>query len=205
MSDVLTYVKRQFGDESGTQLTDSDIIRWINDAQIEIVTQIQPIKAEATTDIVADQAKYDMAGLNIYRIESIHYRGRKLPNKSWSDAESHITTNGNFTDSGEPSFWYMWGDRVTLWPIPPSGQANGMTVYYSASPTPVTVSADTLSLSDKHYQAICAYVMAEAFEMDEEFNQAAERRQYFTSRMSDVSEDEYTAQHATYQTITYVE
>ena len=31
--DVANYVKRQFGDESGTQMTDADIWRWIDSAQ----------------------------------------------------------------------------------------------------------------------------------------------------------------------------
>lgn len=205
VGDVQTYVKRQFGDESGTQLTDSDIVRWINDAQLEIVTQIQPIKAEAKTDIVADQDKYDLTGLNVYRIESIHYKGRKLENRSFSDAEAHIVRSGSFKDAGEPLFWFMWADLVTLWPVPQEPEIGGMTLYFSAAPSKVAVASDMLSLSDKHYQTICAYVMAEAFEMDEEFQQASERRQYFQARLSDVNEEEYTAQHATYGTVTYVE
>jgi hypothetical protein len=33
---IYDYVKRAFGDESGVQLTNADIVRWINDAQNEI-------------------------------------------------------------------------------------------------------------------------------------------------------------------------
>ena len=29
-TDVSSYVKRQFGDESGVQITDEDIVHWIN-------------------------------------------------------------------------------------------------------------------------------------------------------------------------------
>ena len=36
VQDVLLSVKRQFGDESGVQVTDSDIVRWVDDAQREI-------------------------------------------------------------------------------------------------------------------------------------------------------------------------
>ena len=39
IQDVANRVKRTFGDESGVQVTDDDIIRWVNDAQLEISRQ----------------------------------------------------------------------------------------------------------------------------------------------------------------------
>ena len=38
VSDIATDVKRTFGDEAGVQVNDTDIARWINSAQIEIVS-----------------------------------------------------------------------------------------------------------------------------------------------------------------------
>ena len=60
--DVITRVKTQFGDNSGAQLTDSTIIRWINDGQQEIVNNNPILKAVKQTNIVAGQAEYTFPG-----------------------------------------------------------------------------------------------------------------------------------------------
>ena len=56
--EVITAVERQFGDEAGVQLIESDIIRWINDAQDVIVAKNKVLKAKSTSPSVANQAAY---------------------------------------------------------------------------------------------------------------------------------------------------
>lgn len=50
---LLTEVKRLFGDESGVQLEDADIQRWANEAQMEIVNTNGAIKAKSSMPSVA--------------------------------------------------------------------------------------------------------------------------------------------------------
>jgi hypothetical protein len=42
--DVVQRIKTQFGDNSGAQLTDDVIYRWINDGQQEIVNHSKTLK-----------------------------------------------------------------------------------------------------------------------------------------------------------------
>lgn len=201
--DVASYVKRQFGDESGTQMTDTDIYRWINSAQLEIIAQIQAVKAESTTDVVSGQDRYDLTALSIHQIESLWYDGKRLASKTFSEAERIIADSGLTT--GTPQFWYQWASVVTLWPTPESSITDGLRIYYTKMPTSVDSPSDLLSLPDKHFESIVLWVMHKAFEMDEEFQQSAEVLERFGGRLMDQNEEEYFAKHATYQTITYVE
>ncbi len=201
--DIATYVKRQFGDESGVQITDADIFRWINAAQLEIVSRVAPIKAKATNDIVAGQSDYSLATLNIHQIESIHYNKLRLTNMPFAEAERLIISPEQTSDT--PSIWYEWAGVVTLWPTPSSSIVGGLTIYYTGTAVTVTVSTDPLSLPDKYFEAIVAWILSKAFELDEEFDASNNQRTFFNDRLSEQNGEESESAHMTYPTITFVE
>lgn len=200
---VARTVKRQFGDESGTQITDEDIFRWIDSAQLEIVSQIQAIKAESTTDIVGGQSRYDLTELAIHQIESIHYNGKKITVKSFSEAELEI--GSNTIDTGDPLFAYHWANVVTLYPTPEKSIDGGLRIYYTKMPTLIEDASTILSLPDKHLESIILWVLHKAYELDEEFQQSDTLLERFSARILDQHEEEYSSRHSTYQTITIVE
>ncbi len=68
-TDVATDIKRIFGDEAGVQITDSDIIRWIDVGQLEILKNTQILKATSTSDLIAGQVVYSLASLKILTIK----------------------------------------------------------------------------------------------------------------------------------------
>lgn len=204
-ADVATFVKRQFGDESGTQITDADIWRWIDSAQLEITSQIQPIKAKSITNVVAAQKDYDLTGLNVHQVESLHFDGQILPGMAFSEIEHVVQASGTFVDAGDPKYWYMWGNILSLWPVPATSITSGLEIYYTKMPTPITDGTSALSLPDKHFESILLWCMHKAHELDEEFGQSGEALSRFQARILDQNNEEYLAAHMTYQTITFVE
>lgn len=201
--DVSKYVKRQFGDESGVQITDDDIWRWIDSAQLEIVSQIAPLQARGTTNIVAGQTSYDLAGLNIFAIESLHYDGRRLENISFQEAERKIIDKES--SDGIPAFWYEYAGEISFWPVPDQDITGGLVVYYAKNPTRVTTGSDFLSVPDKFFEAVVSWVLSKAYELDEEFDQASNQRTFFQNKILEQHGEEEQAAHATYPTITFVE
>ena len=204
--DIATYIKRQFGDESGTQITDADIFRWIDSAQLEIMAQIAPIKAESTTNVVSGQSEYDLTGLAVHQIESIWCNGQVMEAKNFSAAEQLIIESPDaHVNRGNPIFWYMWANVVRLWPIPDRDIPNGLKVFYTRAPDPIVDTSSSLSLPDKHFESIVLWIMHKAYELDEEFGQSQEALNRFQARILDQNEEEYVNRHLTYSTITYVE
>lgn len=53
VSEIATRVKRQFGDEAGAQIEDADILRWVNDAMIDIARTNNLLQISATTATTA--------------------------------------------------------------------------------------------------------------------------------------------------------
>ena len=204
VSEVITAVQRQFGDESGVQLENSDIIRWINDAQDIIVAKNKVLKAKSTTTAVAGQAAYTFPSDNIHQIESIHYNGYRVPNMSFPEAEEQIFRSDPAALSvGEPILWYEWAGTFTFWPAP--NDTKNIDLYYTQRPAHVSLISDVLSVPDKYYQDVVRYCMQQAYEMDEDMANSQAKGQQFDASLNEKSEEERTAQNMTYDVITVID
>lgn len=194
-------IKRLFGDESGVQLDNSDIVRWANAAQMEIVNSNKALKAKATMPSVVGQSVYLFPDVKIQQVEALHYDNVRLENVPFAEAERYIISNDpDQTEQGTPSFWYEWDGEMTLWPKPDA--ISDITLYYTAYPEELTGDAtQILSVPDKFYNPVVDYVLAKCYEMDEDMNtsQLAENR--FRASLENQMEDERQAQHMTYSVI----
>lgn len=203
---VATSVKRQFGDESGVQVTDPDIIRWINDGQREITQKNRVLKGTATIVAVANQAEYTLPEANIAAIESIHWNGIPVPGIPYAEVEKFITDyphTATNAGTGVPRMWYEWGGLVTFWPTPAS--ADNIKLLYTKMPDEITSLADTLSLPDKYFNILVDYVLSQAYSMDEDWEASNFKGQQFTANLDTTADDERTTSSMVYPTISIVE
>lgn len=203
-TDLAESVKRQFGDTSGAQLTDADILRWINEATREIGAALKPIKGISTTASVAGQSRYVLPNAEAIQIESIHYDGIKIEAVLYATAEERISLDPQRTATGFPSFWYEWAGTVSFWPTPVDSD-KVIDVFYTKMPERMTALTEYIPLPDKHYDTIFAYVMAKAYELDEEFNEANNQRQSYLNRINEQADEDLAPQKRTYSTINFLE
>lgn len=203
VADVGRNVKRSFGDESGTELEDNDIINWVNDAMDEISDRNRMLKATSNSNSVVGQQDYTFPSANILQVEALHYAGKRLPNMSFAEAEEQIIGNTSIASQGEPIVWYEWGGKFSFYPVPPSIQT--ITLYLTLKPTHVTATTDTLPLEDKYFNDIVTYVISRAYEMDEEWQGAQLKSQQFDASLSIKADEERTAQNMTYPSITILD
>lgn len=201
VAEVMTAVKRQFGDESGVQLEDTDIIRWVNDAQEVIVAKTKVLKAKSSVTATPGTGSYTFPSDNIHQVESIHYNGYRVPNMSFPEAEEYIfSADPQKTAEGSPVLWYEWAGTFTFWPIPDDEKT--IDLYFTKRPARVTSSSDTLSVPDKFYQDVVRYVLQNAYEMDEDLANAQAKSQQFDQSLGEISEEDRVSQNMTYTTIT---
>lgn len=182
VSDVKTTVERQFGDESGVQLSLADIIRWTNDGQREICeTNTSINEKKAVANIVNGQDVYalrsDPSFTGIALINSVRYNGIPLKGISFQEAEKYIVNTP--TATGTPNIWYEDNNDLRLFPKPEEDLTGGLTVYFTTTPTPVTAIGSMLDIPDRYFNALVQYVMAQAYEMDENFQGAQYKQAQF--------------------------
>lgn len=194
-------IKRTFGDEAGVQLDNTDIARWANAAQQEIVTSNKAIKAKSTTPTIIGTNTYLFPSIKIQQIESLHYDNSPLPGLPFAEAEAYIiASDPNQEQSGTPLLWYEWAGSITLWPKPDA--VKNLTIYYTAYPEELT--GDTtqlLGVPDKFYNAIVDYILSKAYEMDEDGQAAQAAEQRFRASLESQMEDERQGAHMTYPVI----
>lgn len=178
LSDVMNYIKRQFGDESGVQITDSDITRWTNQAQTEIVNKNPMIQATATQDSVVAQQIYTIPP-DMIQIESLMYDGNIIEPSNFETIRAQLGVDNNV--QGTPLYWYLWANQIYLWPIP--SDIKPVSVNYSKMPQAVTSPSDTLGVPDRYFDRVCEYVMSKAYELDEDWQGHTVQAQKFEDKL----------------------
>lgn len=201
VGNVLNHVRRQFGDEAGVQIVDSDVIGWINDAQDTIVNRNRPLKATARgLDSIKGVASYKFPNNDIIQIESVLYDGQPIENVPYAEAEQSYV-GGDAT--GTPRVWWEWSGSFTFYPTPDSSAP--IVLKYTTLATKVSSTDDTLGVPDKYYQTVLNYVMQQAYELDENFNASQLKETQFNRQIDQFGEEERTAQNMLYETLTVLE
>lgn len=202
VGDVYNQVKRVFGDESGVQLTNDDIARWVNEAQVDIAKQNQILPETATLPVTGGTATYSVSSVTpkIDSIASILLDGRRIGNIPISQAEESISlADPEGTETGAPQFWYEWGGQITFWPVPNRNYT--MLIRYTAQPTDITsTSSDVLSIPDECFTDVCNYVLMRAYEMDENAEMMAVKQAEYSTSVAERGETERQAATMTYET-----
>lgn len=204
VSEVVEYVKRQFGDESGVQVTDTDLIRWINDGQMEIVAANKILRAKAVAHLIEGQANYDFPLDRIIDIEAIHVDGIPVQYMKFPDSEKYIIEQDPKRErTGQPLYWYDYANQITFWPKPDKDINSGITVFYVAEPHRVEELTETLSIPDRYYNSLVRYVLAQAYEMDEDWQASRFKQDQFQADLADLAGEEDMLSTAAYPTITF--
>jgi hypothetical protein len=202
LSDVFEYVKRQFGDESGVQITIGDCTRWVNAAEAEIISQNQVLRAVATSSTAANDEDYSLGdGMDIQTINSIQVEGVKIPFKNFNEAQDYITRNDPLkTQHAFPIFWYEWAGTIFFYPVPDKVYA--IKVLYHKTPMLLVNASDKLNVPDNYFNRILEYVMSQAYELDEQFEAAGTKGAQFENKLLSMSLDEAYVNIDTYPMIT---
>jgi hypothetical protein len=181
--DVADRIKVSFGDTSGSQITDAMIIRWINDGQQEIVNNNAILKDTKFANVVADQADYSFPNDRVQYIEALYIDGRPVRNVTPQEFREYILREDPnlIAKADVPLLYQERAGIITFYPTPQKSYENGLKMEYVKQPVPITAIGPSflLSIPDRYLNELVSYVMANALEMDENFNAAELKRGQF--------------------------
>lgn len=214
-TDILPRVQRLFGDESGVQLLDTDIVAWVADAFREITTQNPDLKM-FYEDIatVAFQQDYTPTQTNVQYIQAVHYREDSsasfYPLKQVSHRQMNEGMPGWNTPNnsyGTPSIYTRsqidnMGRSIAVYPVPDN--ANGtIRIHYSQAIEP-SVSSDAdlnLFIPVAYHNALIEFCLMKAYEMDENWEAADRKAKYFQSTVDSLRFQHSRQDHEAYPVI----
>lgn len=179
VSDIYTKVKRQFGDESGVQLTDDDILRYINEGQRQIVMQNEGLLEKiSTSNSVKDQASYTIP-TDLLILRSVSYKSSSdlsyypLKGLAYQQFNEYIDGwDGTTYGTATPYVFTQFAGNIILFPTPDSSVTNGIKIFYNRTPVDVTSTSDTPDLPLLYHDALVKQCLALAYEMDEDWDAA---------------------------------
>lgn len=175
VQDIVTRVRRNFGDEAAVQLTDDDIIRWINDGQIEIVKNNQAaLQKTDLIDLVAGTSQYVLPA-DLLLLRSLRYQYpdmlsfKAIIYKNMQEFDATIDGwDGSAYSTGHPSFFTMYEGKAILFPTPDTSVTDGLKVLYNQKPADVSSLVDSLSLPLIYHNTIYRFCMWQASLLDED-------------------------------------
>lgn len=183
-SDIANRVKRRFGDESGVQLTDDDIIKSINDAQRKIVRRSTSLlEVTATSSSVGNTQEYNLP-TNLFIFRMMMYKGssdtayRKMQGMSLQEFNEYIDGWDQTTsDVGVPTTYSLHANKFLVYPVPTAAVTNAFKLYYVRRPTDIVSLSDTPDLPEDYHTIIMDLVLKDAYEMDEDWEAAGNKSQ----------------------------
>lgn len=193
---VANEVKRQFGDEDGIQISDADILGWINDAQRQIVAVNAILQQTVSHDITAGVKDYSYPGDRIQYIQTLFYNdpdGTSYPLTQYSYQEAiEYIQKPHTTGSTQPRprIWWSWAQKMTLFPTPSVTVPNGLTMDFIAIPNELVALTDTLSVPDRYFDTVVNFILAKARALDETYDAANYHKGLFEQQLGQLSEQE---------------
>lgn len=211
VSDVITRVRRTFGDEAAVQVSDADIIRWCNDAQIEIVkNNDQALQKTGLINLVNGTADYTMPA-DLLMLRSLRYKFASMSSfrtlRYMSLQQLDETMDGwdgsSLTDN--PLFFTRYEDKVTLFPTPSESATGGLKLLYNYAPAPVALSSDGFTLPLIYHNTIVQYCMWQASLLDEDHEPALMYQGNMQKDLETLMNNENAEPTNTYSKITLME
>jgi len=143
--DMIAIVRDCCGGETSETLSDTRILRFLNESYISYVSKYTPdqLSASTTVSAVNGTAEYTLSVSDVVQINDIVDDTNNFKLYPMSEEQYHNFTQGD-APSGDANYWYVSGAtadnwKVYLWPTP--GSSATLNVYYTkeldlvASPT----------------------------------------------------------------------
>lgn len=201
VSDIQRRVKRAFGDEAGSQITDADIIDWINDAQIEICRKNDVIQVIGTIPSVINQPRYALTALaDILKLFLVKFDGNTLQTLTQQDADQFDSTYDQLNQgTGIPTHYWVFANNITLFPVP--SIVKNLSVYYIRKPVAVAVGGDTPEIPVQYHTQIVDYCIGRAMQQDNNLQGYLQKMGEFSKNIAEQSQDEDWASQNIYPSI----
>ena len=198
VTEVVTRVQRQFGDEASIQITEADVIRWINDAQADIALHSGLLQTRSTTPVIKGLSTYALPP-DILTLHSVRFNGVQLKGVSMQEADSSID---NMESTGTPTMFWSYGKNISLWPVPNSALV--LLLFYSRRPVPIVTNATPLELPVQYHNRVVEYCLQQAYELDENWAAAGQKQQQFSEGLTRLKADEEFPIREFYPSITSI-
>lgn len=167
--ELIAAVQVQFGDRGQTQILRADILRWLNQAAIDIARKTRCVQEHAQSSSVANQAIYDLP-VDFISMRRVTYNDLVLGETTLEDSDRDFPSRDTGDFSGTPLMFYVYDYRLYLLPTPQTTATNNIDIWYTRYPVTLINDADNPEIPAKYHELMVRYAFARAVEQDENYS-----------------------------------
>ena len=203
VGDIRRRIKAKVGDTAGTEVTDGQLLDWINDGQLEIARRTQQPQATATTATVVAQGSYSITAFSadVLRLRSVMHDGVLLQALSQEEADTQLPDRERNPQPGTPQQFWVWADQIHLWPRPQTAGL-ALKIFYVKRPAAVAVDADVPGIPLHMHTDLLAYVWSQVLETIGDNDRAGREMDRFAGSSASAAADAEWPTRATYPHVT---
>ena len=132
---------------------------------------------------MAEQADYSFPNDRVQYIEALYIDGRPVRNVTPQEFREYILKEDPnlIAKADVPLLYQERAGIITFYPTPQKSFTNGLKMEFVKQPVAVTTISEStiLSIPDRYLNELVSYVMAQALELDENFDAAEVKRGHF--------------------------
>ena len=148
--DMVEMVRDSLGGETSETISDTRVLRYINQSYLEICSQygFDQLDTDTTVTTTSGTAEYELSVSDVMEIKNVVDDTNNLTLYSMSEDQYHRFTQGN-AQSGVPIYWYIDGVgtnsrwNMKFWPTPIGTYT--IYVYYNKKPTELVLTPGATS------------------------------------------------------------
>lgn len=167
LGEIINRVQRQFGDEAEAQITRADITNWANDAQLDIVRKTECLQFHFETDSIANDGSYTFP-IPFVRLRRVTFNGIKLKRIELEELDKIAGDREAQPKVGTPDRYYVWGNRLFLYPLPSKDGEGNLEIYCVKRPEALSGDQSIPEIPEHMHEDIVRYALARAKELDQE-------------------------------------
>ena len=149
-TDFIRRVRKRLGNPTSSEITDTDILRFINLAQVRIASSIcatgsiPQLATTTTVTTVSGTAEYELSDTDIIKIVSARNTTDSIPMRSIDVDDYNLFQPSTTLALGSPVYWFIsglgssGGYNVKFWPCPDG--VKSVVLDYLKKPTELVTS-----------------------------------------------------------------
>ena len=194
VGDVVTRVRRQLVEATGSYWSDTELIDLINDAERDFVNKTRPLFGQAYLDTVIGKQVYPLPA-TFLSSGPVFYNDLQGTTNQWyrlipTTIEKIAQTDPDFIDTtvgnqDKPREYMIWNKSMYLIPTPNVAGSSNITCFFRARPSPfdssspVTAEEQDLNIDDSFVDAIVSFVLWKSWAKDQEPKLSMEHKAYY--------------------------
>lgn len=189
--DIIDQVRSTLVEPVAGFWTDTELLGWINRAELDFNNRTHILEGKATTGTQAGIIEYPLPS-NCLSVRLVLYNNAdtasgQTPN--WvrvypSNLEKQGQQSPNFLNTstgalGAPRSYSIWGRNLMLYPPPDITDGANLVMYFKAKPIPIGAPSAQMNLDDSFKDGLIAYVLWKAYEKEQEVDKSLAQQQIY--------------------------